>query len=180
MTDLEAVAPFDVRFIDLEITVYAWVEEALELRHGTAGDPDGPLSNLDLRTTDYPALVAALERVRKRSDRVDELLSKVTQAKGRAKRAEAQAAFAAQNAKDSAARVNSTRRAEFSARFEREADANLDSLEERRIAHHAERIVAVTAEAFEIVNQVHWQLDSLRKDIREMMRVLQFESSLDR
>jgi hypothetical protein len=179
MSVVEELATHDIPFTGVEAAVVAWVHEALELRHGAAEDPNGPLGYGPAE--DSPsAWMAYLTRVRMRSDRVDELLSKVTQAKGRAKRAQDQAQFVADIAYDEAARVNAARRPEFSSARERHADASLDSLEQRRIAHHAARLVSVTAEAYEVVNQVHWQLDAIRKDARSTLHALQFESSLER
>lgn len=119
--------------------------------------------------------------MRLRSDRVDELLAKVTQARGRVKRAEDQAKFAADLAYDEAARANSiNRRAEFSSARERNADASLDSIQQKRQAHQAARLVSVASEAYEVVNQAHWSLESIRKDLRADLHSLQFESSLER
>lgn len=180
MTVMEDLAVHDIPFVGLEANVVAWVEEALELRHGAAGDPDGPLGHAPAE--DSPsAWVGYLTRVRMRADRVDELLAKVTRAKGRAKRAQDQAQFAAEVAYDEATRHNqATRRAEYVTAREKHADAALDSLEQRRIAHHAARLVSVTAEAYDVVNQVHWQLDAIRKDARSTLHGLQFEASLER
>lgn len=169
---------YDVPFNELETLVMSWVTEALELRHGAAGDPEGPIKGW---TANPPSEVTAvLLRVRSRSDRVDELLSKVTQARGRAKRTQDQAAFVAEVALMTATTQRAARRVEFSSGREREAEAKLDSLEERRIAHQANRLVNVTNEAYEVINQAHWQLDAIRKDLRATLHALQFESSLER
>lgn len=180
MTVIEELAVHDIPFTGLEATVVAWVEEALELRHGAVEDPAGRLGAGPIE--DSPtAWVEYLRRVRQRADRVDELLAKVTRAKGRAKRAQDQAQFSAELAYDEAMRDNAAnRRAEFVTAKEKHADAALDSLEQRRLAHHAARLVSVTAEAYDVVNQVHWQLDAIRKDTRSTLHALQFEASLER
>ena len=177
MTDLSV---YDLPFEGIEKSVMAWVTEALELRHGAAGDPDGPLAPVP-REAGPEAIDAMLFRARQRSDRVDELLSKVTMAKARAKRAQEAATFQADIARDEALRKNSGgRRVEFATRDERNANAALDSLEERRTAHAAARLVSVTAEAYEVVNQVHWSLSGIRQDLRQQLSSFQFESTLER
>ena len=163
---------------DFEQTIFGWVAEALDLRHGEAGDPQGPLRGSPQET---PAeIMDLLRRVRARADRVDELLSKVTLARGRARRAKEEAAFAADRALMEATQQRAARRVEFSSAKEREADAKLDAFEERRVAYLRDRLVSVTNDAFEVVSQVHWQLDSIRKDLRASLHALQFESGLER
>lgn len=170
----------DVPLNQTETIVMDWAKEALELRHGTAGDPKGKLSGWG-STEDSPAEIQDyLLRIVARADRVGELLAKATLAKGRARRAKEAAAFEADLALIKATSVHAGKRVEFSAAREREADAKLDSLEERRKAHHADRLVSVTYDAYEVINQVHWQLDALRVDARTRLRALQFESGLDR
>jgi len=180
VTVIEDLAVHDIPFTGLEANVVSWVEEALELRHGAAGDPDGPLGAGP--EEDSPqAWMAYLTRIRVRSNRVDELLAKVTRAKGRAKRAQDQAQFSAELAYDEAMRDNAAnRRAEFVTAKEKHADAALDSLEARRLAHHAARLVSVTAEAYEVVNQAHWQLEGIRKDARSTLHALNFDAALER
>lgn len=171
---------YDIPFEGVEATVIGWVREALELRHGAANDPKGKLTVV---TTEegIPALQDMLIRVRQRSDRVDELLSKVTQAKGRAKRAQDEARFLAEVALDTALDTNAAHRTrEFVTREERNADAKLRSLEQRRHAHRSERLVSITSESYDVINQIHWQLDAIRKDLRATLHSLQFESSLER
>ena len=175
MTEL---SEYDLPFDSMAERVTSWVAEALELRHGSAGDPKGSIRGV---SADSPGEVMdLLLRVRSRSDRVDELLSKVTQAKFRAKRAKDEAAFSAEKAVMEATRVHSTKRVEFSSGRERESEAKLDSFNELRVAHQADRLVSITSEAYEVINQIHWQLDSIRKDLRANLHALQFESSLER
>ncbi len=175
---MSELADYDIPFSDLETQVVSWVKEALDLRHGTGGDPQGLLKGAPEETTGE--IMELLLRVRARADRVDELLSRVTLARGRAKRAREEAAFAADRALMEATQQRASRRAEFSTGKEREADAKLDAFEERRIAHQGDRLVSVTNDAYEVVNQVHWQLDAIRKDLRASLHALQFESSLER
>lgn len=161
-----------------EDQVLGWVSEAIDLRHGAAGDPDGLLRDAPQETVEE--VRALLVRVRARSDRVDELLSIATLARGRARRSKEEAAFAADEALMRATQVVASRRAEFSSGKEREADAKLAAFEERRVAYLRERLVSVTADAYEVINQIHWQLDAMRKDLRATLHSLQFESGLER
>lgn len=180
MSVYEELSAHDIPFTEVEDAVLGWVREALELRHGAAGDPQGKLGYLT-DSAGIPEIQNLLLRVRARSDRVDELLAKTTQAKGRAKRALDHAQFTAEVAYDSAAQnLQASRRAEFTSARERHADAALMSLEQRRLAHHGARLVSVTLEAYDVVKQVHWQLDAIRKDLRASLHALQFESSLER
>lgn len=163
---------------DVETTILSWVSEALELRHGTAGDPQGSIREAPQGT---PAEVMdLLRRVRTRSDRVDELLSNATLARGRARRAKEEAVFRADRALMEATQRRAANRVEFSSGREREADAKLDAFEERRAAHLRDRLVSVTNDAFDVISQVHWQLDAMRKDLRATLHALQFESGLER
>lgn len=176
MTEL---ADFDLPFSKVEQQVLAWMKEALELRHGTAGDPKGSLKGAQHET---PAEITdLLLRVRARSDRVDELLSRVTIARGRARRAREEAQFAADRRLMEATQERAGKLGrEYETGKEREADAKLEAFEERRIAHQGERLVSVTNDAYDVVNQCHWQLDAIRKDLRAQLHALQFESSLER
>jgi aromatic ring-cleaving dioxygenase len=171
---------YDIEFTGIEAAIQNWVREALELRHGAGEDPEGPLGNIDY-SRGGNAISALLVRVRSRSDRVDMLLANVTQAKARTRRAQQAAEFEASVAYDTATKTNAAnRRVEFSTARERHADAALDSLEQKRVAHHAERTVSIATEAYEVINQIHWQLESIRKDLRAAIHNIQFESSLER
>lgn len=171
---------YDIPFEGVEASVMAWVREALDLRHGGAGDPKGKLTVVDA-AEGIQAFQDMLLRVRQRSDRVDELLAKTTQARSRARRAQDEARFLADVALDTALDNNAaTRTRDFVTREERNADAKLRSLEQRRHAHRSERLVSITQEAYDVVNQIHWSLESIRKDLRATLHALQFESSLER
>lgn len=177
MTTLDEL---DIPLSTMEERVLGWVKEAIDLRHGDAGDPKGSIRGWGSAEDSIPEVQDLLLRVRARSDRVDELLAKATQAKARAKRAQDEAAFSADRAIMEATKTRAARRAEFSSGREREAEAKLDAFEERRLAHQAGRLVSVTAEAYEVINQIHWQLDAIRKDLRAILHALQFESGLER
>lgn len=155
-----------------------WATEALELRHGAAGDPQGALRGAPQETA--PEARDLLLRVRARADRVDELLSKITLARGRARRATEEAAFIADQALMEATQQRGAHRVEFSSAKEREASAKLDSFEQRRVAYQRARLVSVANDVHDVITQVHWQLDALRKDLRATLHSFQFESGLER
>lgn len=177
------IEQYDVPYTDLEQSMIDWVQEALELRHGKGGDPEGKIKVIDPRLG-IDAMNSLLTRVRKRADRVDELLAHATMARGRFRRARDQAAFSAEIAYDEATSQNKENRArigeaDFSTREERNAAANLLSLNEKRAAHEARRLVSVAEEAYDVISQIHWQLDAIRKDLRASLHSLQFESKLE-
>jgi ribosomal protein L10 len=181
MTDLrEQLSAYDIPFSEVENRLVSWAAEALELRHGFAGDPDGALGVIPIDQGPGDVL-RYLSRIQQRAARVDHLLAIVTQGRGRARRAQDQAKFEAGLAFDTATQENASRRTtSFVTREERIADASLDSLEQRRIAHRAERLVSVANEAYQVVEQVHWQLEALRKDARATLHALQIDSQLER
>jgi hypothetical protein len=167
-------------FSATEQRMVAWVAEALDLRHGAAGDPLGAIKPLEI--TDGPDQVRLdLSRARLRQDRLDELLAAIRRARGRVSRARKNAANEAKEAYDRANQVNqSRRRVEFSSAKERDSDASLDSIEERRVAFQAERLESVAQECFDIINDAARQMGSLRDDLKATLRAFQFESSLER
>lgn len=175
---MSTLAEFDIPFTDIEQQVMDMVAEAFELRHGVASDPEGRIRDAPHET--MQEVENLLSRVRSRADRVDELFTRVTLARGRAKRAMDESNFAAERALHEATRHRSARRVEFSSGREREAEAKLDSFDERFIAHQAERLVSVTNDAYTVLSQMNWQLDAIRKDLRAQLHALQFESSLER
>lgn len=172
---------YDIPFSELEAKVLSWAQESLELAYGEGGDPEGTLPDYPpLAEGAYP-LTEFLKRVVQRVDRVDELYSKATQARARARRAKDQASFDAQVAYDTAMRDNQGRRASiYVTREEKNADATLDSLEEKRVAHHADRLVSVTQEAYDVISQCHWFLEGKRKDVNMLLKALSFERSIER
>lgn len=180
-TTMEQLSAYDIPFTELETTVLGWVREALELRHGDAGDPLGPLQVLPVEHPFGPMdVVEHLRQIQMRAARVDQLLANCTQARARARRAQDYAKFTAELAFDEATQQNAARRTtEFTTREERKADAALDSLEERRLAHQAARLVSVTDEAYEVVRQIHWQLENLRKDARAAINALHIDARLE-
>lgn len=170
---------YDVPYTDLEQSIMNWVTESLELRHGAAGDPDGKLNQFD-PNEGVQSLVFYLRRVTQRADRVAELLAKATMARGRFRRARDEAEFTADLAFDEATQRNKAVRGidTYETGAERKADAMLASLNEKRAAHEAKRLVSIAEEAYEVISQVHWQLDSIKKDVRAAIHSVQIGSNL--
>jgi predicted S18 family serine protease len=178
---IKAQYQYDVPFDKLESSLMRWAEEAQDLAFGEGGDPDGRMDLLNLDWEDPKAIQQMLLRARLRSDRVAGLLAKATSAKHRAGRAQAKAAFEASLAYDTATDTNAqTRTMEFSTRDERKAAANLESIEQQRVAHFSERTTDIATEVHTIVNQMHWHLNGVRKDLRAAIEEIQFEASLER
>lgn len=177
---IAALAEYEKPFTEIEQRMLGWVSEALELRHGEAGDPLGTIKPLEI--TDGPDQVRTdLGRARARQDRLDELLATMRRALGRVSRARKAAEQEFKEAYDAANRLNaSRRRVEFSSAKERDSDASLDSLEQRRIANEAERLELFAKECFDIINDAARQMGSLRDDLKQTLRAFQFESSLER
>ncbi len=177
MTDEQVSAPDTT---NVEQALLDIVSEALELRHGDAGDPEGRLTSVD-PNDGVQAVYAMLIRVRQRTDRVDYLLARVTQIRGRARRSRENARFEAEFAYNSATSTNERNRTrEFVTKEERHAQAALASLVEKREAFLADRLVSHADEAYDVVNQVYRQFGDIRNDLRAMFKALQFESSLER
>lgn len=173
MSDIDV---YDIPLSGMEKQLDDWAREAVELRHGVAGDPEGKLST---GTDETPAeAVQWLRRIRARSDRVDELLQAVKRARGRVRRIVAEAAFASTNEVDAGIRKQG--RVEFTAAREKESNARLDAFETRRKEHMARRLLDVAEECVDVINQMNWSLADLRKDARSSIHALQFESHLER
>ncbi len=171
-----ALEAYDVPLSELEQRLISWVTEAVDLRHGEAGDPRGALST---GSDESPReAVEYLRRVRARADRVDELLQAAKRARGRARRALAEVAFDAEQKISEG--INKQKRTEFQSHREREVTAKLEAFETRRIEHQAKRLLDVAEESVDVINQMHWSLDAIRKDLRSTMHNLQVEDSLER
>ena len=148
-----------------------WATEALELRHGASTDPKGKVG-LPAYEVGQPAAIEMLQRVRVRLDRVEELQSKARQAKGRILRMKEAADFEAAVAYDQAMQNNrSTRVQEFVTAAEKNADAMLASIEQKRAAHQIKLLESFASEALDVITQCYWGLEKLREDILQMIRL---------
>jgi len=176
------MSKYDLPFDKIESSVMEWVTEALEARHGEYEDPEGKLSLPDLVEVGPAGVQHSLLRVRARLDRVDELLAKATRAKHRASRALEEARWEASNAWNKASTSNNTnsRFQDYSTGKERDAVATLATFDLQREVHRLTRMVDVTVEAWTVIKQLYWSMDSLRNDHVSVLRNIQFESSLDR
>lgn len=155
----------------IEEELLGWATEALELRHGVAGDPEGKVSLPPYQAGEYAA-IDMLQRVRQRLDRVEELQSKARQAKGRIMRLREQADFDAQEAY--AKTMDERRNAyvqEYVSAAEKDSAARLGSFNERRQAHQMKRLESFATETLDVLGQCYWGLEKLREDILQMLRL---------
>lgn len=157
-----------------EEVLTSWVEEALDLRHGSGEDNAGKVS-LPPFELGQPAALDMLQRIRVRLDRVEELQSHARVAKGRAIRARESADFEASIAYDQALQHNrATKIQEYVSAAEKRADASLASLEQKRLAHQLQRQESFAAEALDVITQCYWGLEKLREDVLQMLRLHSF------
>lgn len=153
-------------------TLEAYQREALELRFG---------AELPKGETPPDGYLDALIDVRRRLDRVEELHSQALRIKGRLRRAADHAAAVAQDAFDGkAVAARRTGRDEYTSAAERSAEANLASIDERRMARTARALADYAEEAVSVLALAHKGLDSTRHDLHSAIRLLTFERSLDR
>jgi hypothetical protein len=165
---------------DVEKVLLGWVEESLELRHGAAGDPDGPITAVSYEEGPE-AVQRMLFRVRQRADRLEFIFAKVTQFRAAARRRFEQLKYDADLRYDQATSSNAAARVrEYVTKEERHAEAALASLAEKREQHLASRLVSVADESFEVVRQIDYQLTRIRGELRDSLRAFNFESNLER
>lgn len=168
---MAGLSAYDLPFEGTEKTLLGWVEEALELRHGSAGDPEGPIE-LPPFEDGRDSVLAALRRVRVRLDRIEELQAKARQVKGRVSRVKANAEFEAAIAYDTAMqRRAANRTAEFVTAAERNADAALDSLDQKRVAHQTSRLQSIADESYDVIKGCYWGMDKIRSELLEMLKL---------
>ncbi len=170
----------DAQQAEIEARILQWVDEAIELRFGIAGDHDG---HLDPSTVDFNSslsLMHMLERVRLRESRVDGLLVEAMRAQAKAKRAAKSTAYHSRNQYDESMRIAADRRREYVSADELKAEANLGSLVERHKNYQAERLLLVADEAVEVIKQISYQFNRWRNDLHEMSRARRAETMLDR
>lgn len=151
------------------------MDEAIELRYGSANDPQGPIRLPDFEDG-MSLFVDTLSRIRTRLDRVQELQSLSQRARARARRTVAQKEFEAQEAFDRSMQERSNRRssASFSTKEEKNADASLDSFEQKREAHLAARTLDIANETLEVITSCYWGLSALREEVLTLMKSLQY------
>lgn len=127
---------------------------------------------------------AYLLDVRRRLDRVEQILAVTTRARAAVKRVAVDTAAAAEDAWDTAilkVRNNPVRRGdEYSSARERAAEANLECLSARRAARRATESLSHAEELLDVVRLLHKGLDGVRQDTLTTLRLVQFESHLER
>lgn len=159
--------------------LYGLLEEAVELRHGTANDPEGKLVLPQYHEGPTP-FVNVLLRARQRADRVEELLSSAKHVRQALLRVQREASDAAQDKLDEALVAGQATKAEYSTGMERRAEASLKSFAEKRAEREASRRVDAANHVVDALKDIHWGLSGLREDIRTILRTYQFESNLER
>jgi hypothetical protein len=180
MTDSPVNPPSEDRALEL---LTKMVEEALELRHGSAGDSAGAIS-MPPPEAGVRDVLAVLLRVRSRLDRLEGVLQRAVRLRALVHRMSATTRMVADEAWDRASvnsRAPSVRRGEeFTGPRERYADNNLATLQEARAAKAGERMAAQADAAVEVIRLAHRGLDGVRQDLIAWLRTLQFESHLER
>lgn len=148
-----------------------WAEEALELRHGESDDVKGKVGLPAFEAGQFVA-VDMLQRVRVRLDRVEELQSKARQVKGRIARLREGAEFEANRAYAEAMQEQGARRIrDYVTAAEKNSDATLGSLQEKREAHQMKVTQSLADEVYDVVTQCYWGLEKLREDIFQMLKL---------
>ncbi len=158
---------------DVENQLLCWATESLELRHGEADDPSGRVS-LPAFELGQPAAVDMLSRVRQRLDRVEELQSHSRQALGRVVRMREEAEYELSQKYDTAIATNRNRFVDYQSADEKRADADLQSLEEKRKLHQVKRVESHAREVLDVVTQCYWGLSNLREDLLQMLKLHTF------
>ncbi len=127
-------------------------------------------------------LLDAVLDVRRRLDRVEELLGNLLRIRAEAKRKHTAVAIAVEDAWDAAAvrARNSSVRDEYTSARERTAATNLEVLDLRRAERSADEDARRCDEAVEFARLRYSGLTGLRQDIIAIVKARQFESSLDR
>jgi HAMP domain-containing protein len=156
----------------IQATVERWVQEVIELRFGAGEDPEGSLPTIEPQHPDEA--IHLLSRVRARADRVEELESSIRRLRGRLRRQQFDAQLEAEVKRDEAFVTNrATKVMDFVSADEKRADAALASIEEKRAAIAAQRLVDYVQEAFDVVDQARWGLSAYRQDLRAQLHGLQ-------
>ncbi len=153
-----------------------YLSEAQDLRTSLPPMPDTQAAPAEVH--DY------LLDVRRRLDRMEHLLATAVRVRGRVRRAAANATHQADDDWDEAilkVRAAPVRRHdEYSSAKERSAEANLATMTARRAARAAADLASTCDEAAEVLRLLHNGLDNVRRDTLTVLRLVQFESHLER
>jgi hypothetical protein len=167
-----ALSTYDIPFEGVEKTILEWVEEAMELRHGEAGDPLGRIE-LPAYVDGRDGVLVVLRRVRVRLDRLEELQAKSRQALGRVDRVRASAEFEAEMAQDAALKKQADRGRDYTSSLQLKSEASLDSIDQKRTAHQSKRVQSIASEAYDVIKGCYWGMDKIRTELLEMLKVHQ-------
>lgn len=163
---------------NIEKLVVSMVEEAMDLRHGEAGDEDGKLRVVSF-DEGVRAVAYELQRVRVRSDRVDYLRDKTALIRSTLRKRKAETDFEAEAKFSQAISDRDSIKKEYASALSVKSKATLDSFDELRAAHESKKLIDLVNECYEIIDRCGRQLDGIRNDLRVQLRTLQFESTLD-
>lgn len=151
-----------------------FVEEALSLRFGI---------NLPSEAAGPQAVLGSLLDFRQRSDRLENIYIRVMQIRARlarhsaAVKAESDDAWA--NAISKARNSTVTKNDQFVGPRERYAEADLETLQQKRAARKAEDLLSVADEASDVIRTALRGLNDAIQDHRTWLRALQFQSHLE-
>lgn len=162
----------------IEAAVVAWVSEAIELRHGTGDDEEGKLKIVTMEDG-VQAVMHELTRVRKRTDRVDYIRTQVAILRSKLKKARAEAKFVADSKLAETTTHRNRVKLDYDSAAAVSAEAGLDAFEERRAAHEAQVLFEVVEDSYRILDKITSELDSIRTDLRAIIKSLQFSSTLE-
>lgn len=153
-------------------------DEALDLRYSATDYSQAP--SLPEPGTPLDDVLVSLVHVRRRIDRVEEILSEAIRARGRIRRMHDTAQATVQEKWDEAVttdpRINS---GSFVAPKEKYAQANLATMSLKRQMLLATDALSRADDAVEVIRQAHRGLDSLRYDHVVLIRAQTVLSSLE-
>jgi hypothetical protein len=161
----------------LESQLDALVTEALSLRFTTDAVVPTEYGALDPK-----AFVESLLAVRARLDRLESLLTTALRVKGRAAREARRLRTLADDSWDqaSSASRSSSRRSDYLGAKEHYADNNLATFDQQRAARQAEKLSHYADECADVIRTIHRGLDNFRSDHLAIIRMMSFESHLER
>lgn len=167
---MTSMSAYDIPFEGNEKALLGWVEEALELRHGIAGDADGPIE-LPPFEAGRDAVLDVVRRVRVRLDRIEELQAKARQVKGRVSRVKANAEFEADIAYDEAMMKQANRGREYVSSVQLRSEASMDSIDQKRTVHQTNRLLSIADESYDVIKGCYWGMDKIRSELLEMLKL---------
>lgn len=162
----------------LEEKVMNFVEEVINLRHGDAGDSEGPLRVLSAEDGVH-ALMHELQRTRKRSDRIAYIRAQLGILRAKLKIVKAESDFKAESKSMETLSARNKVKVDFESADAIRADAGLEAFQERREAHEAKMALEIVNDGYAVIDKICYEMDSLRNDQRAIIKALQFESTLE-